>query len=437
MQRFIFLTLGGILLLAFQNCQQLKFTGEDLNPSVNMASTTTIPEPEANSGGNDTIVKLEPALAIRGIGCIQCHGNVDSNVLTDFGFNGNGQGQDYYFSQQPARTWWNSGGIYGDHGNTVNTMTFPAGKSVFVPKAALPSFVASATHLSTLADYIRSQFAIAANETTRSTQVIEKSHVYIGAPTEADLRSAFALSAGERSKYLKTNKDAAALSGLQDRSTFFQNDSVVVCEGDLLLRGPLLLQNLQLNSRTGCRIHVIGSVFIYGPITFVNSEENRNLQIMSSTSINMGLGITKMGNSFCEPTSRWATAAADPGYINGSSLLTRYQDIWTVPGQFVRQSTNPAAFGKSVIAEAQLIESATGVLYDAACRQEGRNVSFERIVLNAPAIHSRYQGNISGTLIAEYALMSLGVFKFKFDPVFTRVPMFPKVNKKLYLEVTD
>ncbi|MGZ3803918.1 MAG: hypothetical protein ACXVB4_06900 [Pseudobdellovibrionaceae bacterium] len=438
MGKTLFLILVGVSFFFFQNCQKTKFTAVGPDSSFNVDSTSsTIPNTPSSTSGSDIIIKLEPALAIRGMGCIQCHGNVDSNILTDFGFKGDGKGNDYYFNQNLGQKWWSSGGIYGDHGNNFNTMVFSADKSVFVPKAALPSYVASATNLTTLASYIQSQLSKAADSVTRNTQVLEKTSVYIGAPTEADLTSIFSLSAGDRFKYVKDNSNASELAGLQDRSTFFENNSVLACEGDLLLRGPLLLQNLQINSRTGCRIHVLGSVFIYGPITFVNSDNNRNIQIMSTKSINMGLGLVKSGNTFCEPNSRWATNSTDPSYANPSSLLTRYTDIWTVPSQFVRQSTDPDAFGKSVIAEAQLIEATTGTLYDASCRPEGRNVSFDRIVLNAPAIHSRYQGDVSGTLIAEYSLMSLGAFKFKFDPVFIQVPLFPKVNRKLYLDVVD
>lgn len=437
-QKVLFIILGSLLLLSFQNCQPTKFVATaDLSASADGTGTGAGDAANGNVVGNDVIYKLEPALAIRGMGCIQCHGNFDSNILTDFGLNGNDQGQDYYFNQQPAENWWKSGGIYGDHAKNFNTMVFPAGKSVVVPKAALPAVVDADTPGDTLADYIRSQFSIAADEGTKQTQVLEKSKVYIGAPTEADLIAAFSLGAGERLKYLPAASDSVPLSGLQDHSSFFQNSSVLACEGDLILRGPLLLQNLQVNSRTGCRIHVIGSVFLYGSLTFVNSDENRNIQIMSTKSINMGLGLAKTGDSYCEPNGRWATNKGEGSYANGSSLLTRYRDNWTVRGQFVRQNTDPLAFGNSVIAEAQLIETMTGTLYDAACRAEGRNVSFERIVLNAPAIHSRYEGNVTGTLIAEYALMSLGTFKFKFDPVFIRVPMFPKVSKKLYLEVID
>jgi hypothetical protein len=44
------------------------------------------------------IQSLKPALAIRGMGCIQCHAKVDSNIITDFGY-----GSAYYFNKNLGR----------------------------------------------------------------------------------------------------------------------------------------------------------------------------------------------------------------------------------------------------------------------------------------------------------------------------------------------
>lgn len=422
-----------VLVLCFQNCQK---TGFDASPSEDNGASTAHSE-TLNTPGNDVIFKLEPALAIRGMGCIQCHAKVESNILTDFGFKGDGKGKDYFFSQAPAQKWWNSGGVYGDHGNNFNTMNFPVAQNAIVPIASLPATLAVSSGTSTLANYLRSQFAKSTFPGTQNTQVYEKSSVYIGAPAESDLVAAFSLAPSERMKYFKDRPDSVELSGLQERETFIQNNSVLSCDGDVVLRGPVLFQNLQVNTRNGCRIYVVGSVFSYGGITYTNSEENRNLQITSTKSISMGLGAVKVATSYCEPNSNYALHPKEASYSAGSSLLTRYRDMWTVPSFFVRQNSDPMAYGKSIIDEAQVIEAAAGTLYDASCRGEGRTIGFERIVLNAPIVHSRYQGDISGTIIAEYAIMSLGNFKFKFDPVFIRVPMFPRISKKLYLDVVD
>lgn len=370
---------------------------------------------------------LEPALAIRGMGCIQCHANIKSNIITDFGY-----GNDYYFGMKPATTWWQSGGVYGDHGQSFGSMTIPADKTVVVPKAALPAVVSTATGQATIAKYVQNLFSKSTIASTQKVVVSEKNSVYIGAPTGAEIETATRLTPGERSRYYKNAMDSVALSGLVDQGTFFEASGRLDCDGDLVVRGPLYLENLQVNTVVGCRLYVIGSVFIYGPITYA-SGSNSNLQISSSKSISLGLGTVKnTAGKNCDPTDRYA---ADPTNYGTSSLVNRYSTFWTTPGNFVRQSATPKAYGDSIIAEAKLIEAKKGPLYDATCRSEGRMVSYEHLLLNAPVVHSRYEGDFKGTVIAEFSIMSLGMFKFEFDPVFKTVPVWPFLDSKLYLHV--
>jgi hypothetical protein len=370
---------------------------------------------------------LEPALAIRGMGCIQCHANIKSNIITDFGY-----GNDYYFGVKPATSWWQSGGVYGDHGQSFGTMTIPADKTVVVPKANLPSVVATATGKTTIAKYVQDLFSKSTDASTQQVVVSEKDSVYIGAPTGADIEAATRLTPVERSRYYKNAVDSIALSGLVDQGTFFEASGRLDCDGDLVVRGPLYLENLNVNTVAGCRLYVIGSVFVYGPITYASGTSS-NLQITSSKSISMGLGTVKnTAGKNCDPQDRYAL---DPAGYGSSSLVNRYSTFWTVPGNFVRQSAAPKEYGDSILAEAKLIEAKKGPLYDATCRSEGRLVSYEHLLLNAPIVHSRYEGDFKGTVIAEFSIMSLGMFKFEFDPVFKTVPVWPFLDSKLYLHV--
>ncbi|MCB9073104.1 MAG: hypothetical protein H6623_05750 [Bdellovibrionaceae bacterium] len=384
-----------------------------------------------------TLSTIQPSLAVRGMGCIQCHSNVASNIVTDFGSQGNGQGFDYTFGVSPKGNHWAGGSPYGDHGQSFNTLNMGANTSVFVPQnEAVPTVVHNATGFNTLAEYIRDQFSKSANAGTKVTPVVEKSKIYIGAPEVNTILNAFHFTSSQRHRYFRETNTAVALSGLKDEGTFFRNDGPLSCEGDLALRGPLYLDNLSLQSKTGCRIYVMGSVFIYGPINYLNKDGNYNLQITSSKAIAMGLGAAKKNGSYCESTSRWAQNSNAADYAAGSSLKTRFTDIWTTPYSFIRSSQDPKAYGQSVVDDAALIEAKAGPLYDAACRSEGREVSFERLLLNAPIIHGRYTGDFKGTLIGEYVLMSLGgLFHFEFDPIFSEVTVLPFIESTNYLDV--
>lgn len=179
----------------------------------------------ANVG--NALSDFEPALAVRGMGCIQCHANIKSNIVTDFGY-----GNDYYFGTKPANSWWRSGGVYGDHDNKFGTMSIPADKTVHVPKANLPVFVASATGKQTVAQYVQGLFAASEFTNTRSVAVAEQNSIYIGAPTEEQITTSLRLGATERSRYYKNAADSIELSGLVDQGTFFELSGRMDCDGD-------------------------------------------------------------------------------------------------------------------------------------------------------------------------------------------------------------
>jgi hypothetical protein len=381
-----------------------------------------------NISVENAVKKYEPAAAIRAIGCIQCHAKVESNMITDFGL-----GNSYFFSKNLGGDWWKNGGVYGDHGQNIRTMELANEISIIVPKADLPQVVKNSTYLQTVADYVKSEVLQSQFENTRNANVAAKERVYIGAPTEQSIRQSFALSVDVSLKYYKESSESEALTGLVRENGFFRNTNVLTCEGDLAIEGPLYLENLKVKSRSGCRIYVIGSAFIFGSIEYVDETSETNLQITSTKAISMGLGLTKKNGAFCDPDSRYAT---DPGGYNVSSLVNRFKTFWTVPSYSTRQVADPMVFGQSIINESKAIELQLGSFMDADCRAEGKNINFKRLLLNAPQLQSRYEGNFSGVIIAEIAIMRLGDFKFKYDPVFKNVPILPFINQGDLLTVS-
>ena len=151
--------------------------------------------------------------------------------------------------------------------------------------------------------------------------------------------------------------------------------------------------------------------------------------------IAMGLGFTKNDQGrFCDPDSRYANEQAS---YNVSSMVNRFKTFYTVDSYSTREFADAKAFGQSVIDESITIEREQGQMMDADCRPDGKNISFERLLLNAPQIQSRYEGNFQGVIIAEIAIMRLGDFKFKYDPVFKTTPILPFVNQAEVLMVTN
>src|ERR1700761_4959445 len=62
---------------------------------VSQGVATTSGSTPTGTGGTTTttsVQSLKPALALRGINCLLCHGSIVSNVVTDFGHNSDANG---------------------------------------------------------------------------------------------------------------------------------------------------------------------------------------------------------------------------------------------------------------------------------------------------------------------------------------------------------
>jgi hypothetical protein len=214
-----------------------------------------------------------------------------------------------------------------------------------------------------------------------------------------------------------------------------------------------------VDSKNGCRLHVEGSVFIYGPINYVTGTgyDNRNLQITSSKAILMGLGSLYKNGVHCEANSEdsgyWGyyyyrnnytqgmSDADKAKYLDGISDSAKYRltYFWGRYGYYQRSDTRSGLdIGQDIYNE---MMSTIGTQQDAACRPETRNTNFDRLLLNAPLVQSRYAGTFKGSIIAEVNLMSLGLaqngsrFRFEFDPVFQNVDVLPLLQDQDFLQV--
>tara|TARA_B100001248_G_C27399710_1_gene469138 strand:+ start:694 stop:2619 length:1926 start_codon:yes stop_codon:yes gene_type:complete len=395
---------------------------------------------------------LEPAMAVRASGCVSCHANVDANYISDFGL---GSGKFFGGIGQNINTAFST--YYGDH--TFSWVTARFNKDILVPKDASFSKDLSTvdklynwwgTRLSkyvefnqfkkdiqpvrSLADYIRLMESYKSQPAT----VKEKDSIYIGAPSIAKMTS---MLNGREKIFYKDSSASPSLSGLSPQYTingttkkYFKADGDLVCDGDLILNGGLILRSVKIKTINGCRIYVNGPVFTSGKITYEDLDGGlnlTNLQITSSRMIAMGVGL-----KHCEVESGWYRKNAP----NDSPLRKRLQDH--MAHAFLR---NYAERDKKDYARANddLLEFAQGLtkqdasaIVDASCDSDGgRSNSYERLLLNAPLIHSRYQGSYRGVIIAEVPLFSLSRFSFQFDPVFKRAPVLPLLDLKDFLEV--
>lgn len=410
-------------------------------------------------------LSFNPALAVRGAECITCHANIKGDMISDFGWKSEGDSGPDLFGTAPGN--WLS--MYAvAHSGSASLSSATIDGKLIVPKAEFakldpnvtrvwfPSIPTAATP--TLKDYI-SAFASPTNSEFQG--IFDYKTVYIGAPKASDIISAGQLTANAPQVYYKNSSDSAELSGFaRVRSGSFDyygnSDGVpMVCEGDLLVDGVVFLNNLTIETVQGCRIYATRSVFINGPITYKNARALSNIEITSAVGVYMGFGFcvdcsgsNVNGNNYGYQgwntlVSRWNLIIADgaAGSFRNSPAATL---IAASIADFAMVSNTPAmppAPGAGVDKKAyykNYFASQKATLLDATNSFVGADTtSYNRLLLNAPVVMSRYSGNFEGTVIAEFAMWRLGDFQFTFDPVFTGVPLFPFLKLDTIIKVSQ
>jgi hypothetical protein len=395
----------------------------------------------------------QPAMAARGTACISCHAQLKSDLVTDFGF-----GDSYYFSKNTGNP---NHGVNGHHttiteaSNTYSTswetMKFSNGAKVIVPQALLPfnlqDFIPawytrrgeSEWTATNLKDHIA---GLEDNKPVANrAAVVEKAQVYIGAPSVQDLRDAGLISEAVKIKYWPNAPDSLPLSGFAAVGNYHSNTNTLECDGDLFVEGAVFLNKLKIKTVNGCRIYATGPIFQQGPIEYLlepGKPNNSNLQLVSSRLVSMGIG-----NSHCESAANpgWYFSqeqAQTPPIVPVSPLDIRLRGFWASvsltrnvdkASGFPQTATTPADEGK------ELFDIGIGMvgLEDASCHN--RTTHFERLMVVAPHVHSRYTGNFKGVIVTENPLFSLGRFAFEFDPVFSKVPVLPMLESAKYLKI--
>lgn len=411
---------------------------------------------------------FRPALAVRAGDCILCHAQVRGDLISDFGYKSasDSQGQDLFFRRNKNdinnSTAYNTSHSVGAP-NASGWLTARVDGNIYVPRvdlAALPVLPNGETRLvvkspvysanglpktaSTFLEYLENIYF--ADKTRRKS--LQEKEIFIGAPSEAQIKRAGRLSAETPLSYIKNDADHPELSGFErvtaSGKDFYTNTDVMVCDGDLFVDGVVHLKNLRLKTERGCRLHTTKTVFITGPIEYVDEFALSNLQITSSRAIYMGLGMCYD----CYPNNynvNFATSRARNTQYHTNSLRHRpdmdnYSNV--ILQDFLKVSNSPAniprpAAGVNVAGYyAQKFAELGVTLVDSSNPfNNTANTPFRRLLLNAPDVQSRYNGKFEGTIIAEYALWKLGQFTFQYDSVFTAVPIFPLLDLNTILRV--
>ncbi len=377
------------------------------------------------------IAEYEPALAVRAAACVTCHAEFRSNIITDFGY-----GSPYFFGNPESgnKVGPFNGNIYGDFmagSDRTGWLTAKFHKDIIVPEMATIEFdlkqsadgiindqalYTEAFKATSLAGYLRSL----EKQKEKPSKVIEKKKVFIGAPNAAALRSRFGITDNFQNglKYINDDGDVSSFDAgikIAKNKNYYTNSGAIILDGDLFVPGTLFLDNPAIVTNNGCRIYATGPVFMQGPVTFKNDNAASNLQLVSAEAIFLGVG-QKICHSDADSNPMSLRLLKSPAR---PSIYTRVSVDRKIPPEKLTQELYDAA--------------ATLPLEDSTCHDE--TLSFSKILLNAPIIHSRYKGKFKGLVIAEFVLFWQGETDFEFDPVFKEVPVLPMLDENDYLVV--
>jgi hypothetical protein len=433
----------------FSGCNSLDVlaTPLDVGPS---------PSPTPSLGNTNIVLqKYQPALAVRGMECLICHAQINSSIITDFGY-----GDPQYFVNQNAGTLF-SGSGFGNSNTITNDkpLTLPwygnyfgswqlaaqVTGTIVVPQVMItdqrtldsvgasgPISLAQLVALNTGAgfyadDPYSGEGPIDSMVTPLSGNptVTEISQLYIGAPTVAQILGVTP-NPSNMALGVQAVGATSSISGLSVVSgtggsyiTNTASGGVIKCYGDIVVTGPLFLNNVTVTTdNNGCRLLVTQSAFVQGNVTYSNDTGTENLQISSAEAILMGFDTSTLSFRL----SQWYLDAQPLTRYNGGTNTQKNAAILAeaaIIGAGLMDATDSAACPNDNMITYQA-NNGGSISTLTQC-----GINFQHLLLNAPNIQSRYVGQFTGVAIAEIALFAPGALNFAYDPTFNTVPILP------------
>jgi len=467
----LILSLALVPMFSFQNCAPNKITFSNAGSKITEAS----------------IRQFKPSLAVRDVSCLLCHASIKGNLVTELGIDSNkkaglhnldGGHSDYLWADLTtygALNFLSTTNIQGEISLPYGELTAAAQAkatemigiyktnkiatskvNTIVPQADLADDyffqsnaperpVTTAQYLDAMLNYRTSGYMDAINK-IRNVHKFSPALVSVAVKTKINQISTVEISGaaasdiggilqGARLIYMpaKTGARLTTVRNLLDKGTFFTNaDSQAIdCDGDIFTNLPLYFSNLIVQTDTGCRIHSTRSIFINASLVnglrFLNKKPESNLQLSSSHIISMGLG-------YCKPLKD----------ENGN--VRKDEEGNDVYNDHPHAGPNGSFNRRGLMSNAEFTKDLTAItnvlgkdqLQDSAnCGNRltsSRTVSFERLLINASQIHSRYTGNYKGIIISPFVMWSLGEFSFEYDTTFDleAVQIFPRLNTPIF-----
>jgi hypothetical protein len=450
------------------------------DPFLGNGNTGNIANPLTGSSGTTGAIKhFQPALAVRGMACVSCHATINANVITDFGYGDSwylGQvvpdwaslpastiafGSDSQQTQYDPFTWQSQDKVTGQITVPVATMpgsvvaTTEVGASASAPAMDLAAYLMlpniynlSASWTDSSASTLSFTRSVNAGSNAAGNPlpaVVEQNSVYIGAPSAAQILALAGTNPPSSGSVQVAGSSTPGLSGLvavkgANGTPYITNSpgATIQCVNqDIVVNGTLFLNSLTLHATEGgCRFYVTGPVFIQGAIQYIinadeSSDTSSNIQISSATAIIMGVGLyNPSGKSGTGPDPLHDRLIDDNrnAVFRGAPTNAEYL---TWANSVYEEGVN---IGSANLIDAANISGYPG--YATALSEDGEtrvSIPFSHLFMNAPVIHSRYLGVVSGVFVSEILIASLGEFYYNYDSVFnsSEVPILPLLTQDI------
>lgn len=436
-----------------------------------------------------------------------CHAHINGDLITDFGY-----GNPFFMGtdkpiNHPAQTtygpfaskhltsggWtWANSSVMGDIYVPDQTISDPTIINAYKNPLAGNALLSGALRI---LDFANGRFVNPTISTSSAVTLIPRStspdinspglrgkffsrkKIWIDSPTEDEIRTLEQRTGAELVYsqlgivvYKASGGDT--ISGLvaQQSSTTYKlyltNASTMTCKGDIIIDGTVFLNNLSLDTGdAGCRLYVTGSVFIQGPINYVNGG-NSNLQISSARAVVMGmrsLGARLTQNATPVAVSGIRRGWTDDQELNFNVAIINDRDnidglvndagpyeIMTDLGGTVLAILDDydapqwvAAPGRTTYPDPSTCSQVSTPPGNQPCAikwadtYNRKTVNYSHVLLNAPKIYSRYYGKFQGVVIGEDVLFAIDNFTFESDPVMLQTTLLPLVQNRIFNMSSD
>jgi hypothetical protein len=375
-----------------QNCQP--------QPSAAPPEASQPADTLDSGGGNLELLQQEAVFAVRNVACSLCHGNIESNIITDFAAT---TGQKSTATAFASLMHLSKRGDVRIAGNLlipkISTAMYASAVTGGISNCAETGPVQNESNFvnTPLVESVKKCFEPKATWTSGSgSHIVEKQSISINPVNDPNKIRAIADQAALAQQGYAPAQGGSISPVTGNKSSGFKLTGAVTCDGAVVFDAPIYIKAVQITSKGSCRIYSTGSIFVFGGL----SSSTGNIQLMSSTYVGFDTSLATINYRFGKGGNVWV-------------------------GNYQFSTGSAASMGSAIVADMNKV-GAQGEVGDGA-------IAYDHFAISAPLVFSKSTGQLTGVMVAEMFLGPIGASKFAFDQSFAggAVKLFPEISQPL------